>query len=365
MVMIDKRPDMVVHQEEPYNAEPPRTAVAEQTLTPLPSFYGRNHGPILDLDPASWGLRVDGLVERELELGLDDLRERFDHHEVAATLQCAGNRRAGLLEVRDIPGQHPWGPGATATARWVGVRLADVLAAAGVRPGATDVAFLAPDVAPEASPPSPYGGSIGLGKATAAEVLLAWQMNGEPLPAAHGAPVRVVVPGYIGARSVKWVERITVQDRPSGNFFQHSAYRLLPAEHTTPQPGDGVALTAVALNADITHPDDHAVVPAGSTRVSGYAFAGGDRDVVRVDVSIDHGRTWRQADLEEQLGPWTWRLWRTMVELPEGEVEILARAWDSSAALQPEHARNLWNPKGYVNNAWPAVTVFVGSPPGP
>ena len=156
---------------------------------------------------------------------------------MVATLQCAGNRRAGLMAVRDIPGQHPWGPGATSTARWVGVRLGDVLAEAGIRPEATDIAFVAPDVAGEASPPQSYGGSITTGKASADEVLLAWEMNGEPLTVAHGAPVRVVVPGHIGARSVKWVEQITAQDHPSDNFFQQSAYRLLPADaDTAPHP---------------------------------------------------------------------------------------------------------------------------------
>ena len=99
---------------------------------------------------------------------------------------------------------------------------------------------------------------------------------------------------------------------------------------------------------------------AGPTEVSGYAFAGGDREIVRVDVSADGGRTWQQADLDEQLGPWTWRLWRTTLTLPVGEHEIVARAWDSSATLQPEHAASLWNPKGYINNAWPSITVTAG-----
>ncbi|MCD2194789.1 sulfite oxidase [Actinomycetospora endophytica] len=356
---ITKRADMVVHEQEPYNAEPPRGALAGEAITPIESFYGRNHGRMPTTDPDTWRLVVDGLVDRALTLSLEELQTRFEAHEVVATLQCAGNRRAGLLAVRDIPGQHPWGPAATSTARWRGARLADVLAAAGLRSDASEIAFLAPDVAPEAQPPAPYGGSISTDKAVSGEVLLAWQMNGQPLPDAHGAPVRVVVPGWIGARSVKWIERITAQDHPSDNFFQQSAYRLLPPENDDPAPGDGVALTAVALNSEILRPDDQAVLPAGPVEISGYAYAGGDRDVVRVDVSVDGGRSWAQADLDRRLGRWAWRLWHTTVTLPAGQHQIVARAWDSTAALQPEHAASLWNPKGYINNAWPSITVSI------
>jgi sulfite oxidase len=118
--------DMVVHEQEPYNAEPTRSALAEHVVAPVGVFYGRNHGTMPNIAREAWRLRVDGLVDRPLELSLADLQERFAHREVVATLQCAGNRRAGLMAVRDIPGQHPWGPGATSTARWGGVSLADV-----------------------------------------------------------------------------------------------------------------------------------------------------------------------------------------------------------------------------------------------
>jgi sulfite oxidase len=348
---------MLVHEQEPYNAEPPRAALAEHLVTPVKTFYGRNHGAMPAIDIDAWRLRIGGMVQRPLELSLTDLQARFAHHEVTATLQCAGNRRAGLMAYRDIPGQHPWGPGAISTARWLGVRLADVLAAAGLEPEAGHVAFDAPDVAPEADPPQPYGGSILAAKATAPEVLLAWQMNGEALTTEHGAPVRVVVPGHIGARSVKWVERITAQDHPSQNFFQQGAYRLLPADTDGTRPGDGVALGAVALNSDILTPDDGDTLPDEPTTVTGYAFAGDDRDVVRVDVSVDDGRTWAQADLDTRLSPWTWRFWHVTIHLPPAPVRITARAWDSATAVQPEHPATVWNPKGYINNSWPTITV--------
>ncbi len=361
MGLWDKRDDMVVHEVDPYNAEPPRSALAQGVLTPADSFYSRNHGPIPLVDGHTWRLTVDGLVEHELSLSLAELQQRFEPRTLVATLQCAGNRRAGLIAVRDIPGEHPWGPGATSTAEWTGVALADVLAAAGMGSDAQHVAFAAPDVSELTDPAQPYGGSIGVRKAFGVEVLLAWAMNGQPLPPAHGAPVRVVVPGYIGARSVKWVDRVTAQRGPSDNYFQTTAYRLLPAQADpdVAGPGGGLSLGSVALNADFLRPDDDATVTAGPTEVTGYAFAGDERGIARVDVSVDGGHSWVQADLDEQVSPWAWRHWCTTLDLPVGDVEVTARAWDTSAAAQPESPEHLWNPKGYVNNSWAHIHLTV------
>jgi len=167
------------------------------------------------------------------------------------------------------------------------------------------------------------------------------------------------VPGSIGARSVKWVERITLADHPSDNYFQATAYRLLPAEAdpAVAGPGDGLSLGAVAVNADILRPVDGAVLAAGAAEVTGYAFAGDDRGIARVDVSTDGARSWCQADLGEDPGPWAWRQWRAVIDIPAGPTEIIARAWDTSAAAQPESPVYLWNPKGYVNNSWARIQV--------
>lgn len=359
-----KRGDMIVHSTEPLNVEPPRAALAEHQLTGTDTFYVRNHGPVPDVHPDAWQLQVGGMVSRPLELSLAALKDGFAHHDMVAALQCAGNRRAGLMKVRDIPGETPWGPGATGNARWTGVWLADVLAAAGIAPGAEHVAFAAPDISGLASPPQPFGASVPLGKATLGEVLLAWAMNGQPLPQVHGAPVRVVVPGYIGARSVKWVERVTIQAQPSDSYFQATAYRLLPAEAdpSAAGPGDGLALGPVAVNADILTPAEHDRIRAGPVTVAGYAFAGDDRYVARVDVSADGGRSWRQARLDEQPGPWSWRRWRATLDLPPGPAQVTARAWDSAAGVQPENEAHLWNPKGYGNNAWARLRFTVVPP---
>jgi sulfite oxidase len=356
MSRYGKRGDLVVHEEEPFNAETGLAALAEGPLTATDAFYVRGHAAVPEIDPTAWRLRVDGLVERELDLSLATLREAFREREVTATLQCAGNRRAGLIAIRDIPAEAPWGPGATGTATWTGVALADVLALAGPLPGATHVGFGGADVCSEAKPVQRFGGSIPLDKAGRPEVLLAWTMNGQPLPLVHGAPLRVVVPGYIGARSVKWLERIEVRSMPWPGYFQHVVYRLLP-EDGTPGPGLGMPLGLVALNSDVLSPADGDAVVAGPVEVRGYAFAGGERHVARVDVSLDGGAGWSQAELLDDLGPWAWRHWRITVNLAPGEHEIVVRAWDSSAATQPEDEAGLWNPKGYVNNARPRVRV--------
>jgi sulfite oxidase len=350
-----KRPDLIVHEREPFNAETPRAALADGPLTVTEAFYVRDHGPVPEVDTAAWRLRVHGLVERELDLSLPTLREAFREREVTATLQCAGNRRRGLVAVRDIPGEAPWGPGATGTATWTGVSLGDVLALARPREESTDVAFVGLDVCDEATPAQPFGGSIPIDKAGRPEVLLAWGMNGEPLSEVHGAPVRAVVPGYIGARSVKWLDGIEVRAAPWDGYYQHVVYRLVP-EDGRPGPGVGMPLGLVALNSDLLFPADGETVATGPVEVRGYAFAGGERYVSRVDVSLDGG-VWSQAHLLDDLGPWAWRQWRITIEVPPGEHEIVVRAWDSSAATQPEDEAALWNPKGYVNNARPRIRI--------
>jgi sulfite oxidase len=276
MPPFGKSPDTIVHQDEPLNAEPPRAGLAGAPITPLERFYVRNHGPV----PGDAGpLRLDGLVQRPVELTLADLRA-LPRRELTVTLQCAGNRRAELLRVRDIPGEAPWGPGATGTAHWAGAALADVLATAGVDPAARHVGLTGADRSEEADPPQRYEISI-------------------------------------------------------------------------PTPGAGIPLGEVALNSDILS----ATVTPGAVELQGYAFAGGERRVARVEISA--GGHWTAAELLDDQGPWAWRLWRAALPLPAGRHELLVRAWDSAGATQPEHPATVWNPKGYGNSAWGRIEVEV------
>ena len=357
-----KRADFVVRNESPFNAEPPLEALAGGAITTLDTFYCRNHGDIPDIPPQQWQLTIGGMVDTPLTLTYEQLTNRFSARSVVATLVCAGNRRAELLKVRPIPGKEPWAHSAVSTAEWYGARLADVLDAAGVhRKDGLHVAFNAPDVAPEAVPVQAYGSSIPLSKAVSEEVLLAWQMNSEPLPRIHGGPVRVIVPGYIGARSVKWVHTITVQSTPSENYFQALDYRILPpeADPATAAPGEGIPLSVVPLNCDIFYPGDGEAVPAGPLTIRGWAMAADGHDVARVDVSLDGGRTWRQADLEPVTSRWSWRLWSLTVDVLSAPMTVTVRAWDDTGVTQPESPASLWNPRGYGNNAWAHVDVNV------
>ena len=361
-MMWGKRTDYIVRERVPFNAEPPGEALAGGAITALDTFYCRNHGAFPDIPPKQWRVTVGGMVDMPLTVSYEHLTSRFTAYSVVATLVCAGNRRAEMLKVRPIPGKDPWAHGAISTAEWRGARLADILDAAGVRrEDGLHVAFNAPDVAPEASPVQAYGSSIPLSKAMSEEVLLAWQMNSEPLPRIHGGPVRVVVPGYIGARSVKWVDHITVQPAPSENYFQALDYRILPAD-TDPDsaaPGDGISLSSVPLNCDILVPGDGAEIAAGPLTIRGWALAGGGRGIGRVDVSLDGGHTWHQADLHPTTSRWAWRLWSLTVEARSGPMTLTARAWDDTGVTQPESPAALWNPRGYANNAWAHVEVTV------
>ncbi|MBW3541658.1 MAG: molybdopterin-dependent oxidoreductase, partial [Planctomycetes bacterium] len=214
----------------PANAEPELAQLVESWLTPLEHFYIRSHGPVPEIDPREYRLSVEGLVEKPLKLSLEDL-EGLAQTETTATLTCAGNRRSEHSRQRKVEGV-PWGPGAIGNARWQGVRLSEVLKRAGLRDEARHVWFEGLDQVAHQGQTIAFGGSIPLAKAMgdspmAPGALLATRMNGQPLPADHGFPARTVVPGYIGARSVKWLGRIVVSDHPSPNHYLQEAYKLV------------------------------------------------------------------------------------------------------------------------------------------
>lgn len=351
-----KHPRFVVRESSPYNGGPPLDILAAARLTPIEAFFVRNHAAVPEVDPATFRLRVEGLVERPRELSLDDLRTWYRRREVEAATMCAGNRRGELQEVAPIPGELSWGSEAVGNAVWSGFALADVLRDAGLEAGARHVAFEGLDACARNGASFPFGGSIPLEKGLGAEVLLADTMNGAPLEAVHGSPLRAVVPGYVGARSVKWLARIVVQEQPSTNYFQRKAYRLLPPEA---RPGDerGTMLGDFPVNAVIAAPESGARLAAGRCAVVGIALAGGGRRIARVEVSIDGGATWATAAIEPPDSPWAWTRFRAQVDLAPGETEIVARAWDEAGHTQPERAATVWNAKGYVNNAWARVRV--------
>ena len=341
---------LIVRSTEPLNAETPLELLVGSEVTPTELFFVRNHGPVPTIDPDGYRLAVRGLVETPLSLSLDELGGVGDKVSVAATLACAGNRRSELHAFREIPREMLWDAGALGHAVWTGVRLADVLRAAGAAPGAGHVAFTGLDEAQVDGGRTPFGASIPLPKALSSEVLLAWEMNGEPLRPEHGFPLRLVVPGYIGARSVKWLSEVTVQESSSSNYFQARGYRLFPADADgSAQDGTSLELGEFSLTSVACRAEGGS---GGTIVVEGYALAGGMRTVARVDVSLDGGRTWTLARLAGPGEPGCWRLWRAEVGASEDVRDVVVRAWDSAANTQPEEVETVWNPRGYMNNAW-------------
>ncbi len=360
-----KHPAFIYYEKEPCNGGPLPAMAREAFITPAELFYVRCHGNIPALDAARYCLSVRGLVARPLELSLQDLRGNFAPHTVAATLQCAGNRRDELIQVKDVPGESPWTGNAISHGVWTGARLSDVLASAGLDDAAAKfVEFIGHDKTGKKHHP-PFGGSVPLSKALAPETLLAYALDGQPLPPVHGFPVRAIVPGYLGARSVKWLHEINVLDKPSDNPFQAEEYHLHPADATKARhdAANALPLGASPVNSYICRL--HRGQPGGDDPmvVEGWAYVGGGNEIHRVEISEDEGECWTRAELlplptdgqsgDEEGGRWSWRFWRAELRAAENvPVQIIARAWDTAANVQPSRPEDVWNFKGYGNNAW-------------
>ncbi len=351
---------MHVYTADPVNTGTHLDALRRRFLTPNDQFFIRNHGDVPQVDPDVYRLHVEGMVARPLALSLAELRA-LPAHSVTMTLQCAGSRRRELHALQPIdPAEIVWDADAISTAVWTGARLADVLALAEVLPGAAHAAFAGLDEAHKTE--DVFGGSIPLGKALEQDVLLAYAMNGEPIPPAHGFPLRVVVPGYIGARSVKWLASVRLQAESSSNYFQTRAYRHFPPEVLRPQDAvweSAPELGELPLNSVICTPHDGAALAAGRVAVEGFALTGAGVPIARVEVSCDDGATWREAAIVEREGAWAWCFWRIECDLSPGDHVLAVRAFDANGAAQPDDMGAVWNFKGYLNSAPHRVRVSV------
>jgi sulfite oxidase len=350
--------ELIVHSKQPLNAEPPLDRLPAAYTTAQHNLYIRNHGTIPVLSEEH-RLQVGGAVTTPLDLSMAELRERFKARTVTAVMQCAGNRRADMQAVRPVSGD-PWAPGAIGNVDWTGAVLADVLKAAGAetQPG-MHVVFSALDECKADEESFRYETSIPMEKALRPEVLLAWSVNGEALAPEHGFPIRAVVPGYAGARSPKWLARVTVHDKPSNAKPQARDYKLLPPDmrKETLDWSKGVTINELPVNSAICEPAPLSTLPQGETAIRGYAVAS-HRGIARVDVSADGGRTWTQAELDhDPAKPWSWTLWEMRLDLPKGEHELVVRAWDTAGQTQPAAPDDTWNFKGYLSAAWHRVRV--------
>ena len=324
-------------------------------VTPAGLHYLLTHYDIPAVDPASWRLEIGGAVQTPLRLSLADL-QAFPAQSRVVTLECAGNGRARL---QPRPVSQPWLTGAVGTAQWTGVTLAAVVeAAGGVTDRAVELVFTGLDVGVEGGVEQRYERSLPVAEALGPDTLLAYAMNGAPLPPQHGFPLRLVVAGWYGMAHVKWLAAITAATEPFTGFQQAVGYRLYDADGT---PGDPVTrMLPRSLMVPPGVPDfltRDRIVDRGTCRLEGRAWSGWGA-IERVDVSVDACASWLQADLEAQPDARGWVRWSLNWDAVEpGTYVLSSRARDATGQQQPLEPR--WNLKGYANNAVERIPVTV------
>ncbi len=320
-------------------------------ITPTGLHYLLVHFDIPDVDAVTWRLEVAGNVERPLSMALDDLRAR-PSRTVTVTLECAGNGRARLSP---RPVSRPWLVEAIGTAEWTGVPLGDVLAEAGLPAGTVEIVFTGADHGVQGGVEQDYERSLPVDEVMRGEVLLAYAMNGRPLEPQHGAPLRLLVPGWYGMTSVKWLTRISAATAQFDGYQQAVAYRYQKDED---DPGEGVRRIRVrALMIPPGHPDFFSrrrFVRAGHVRLMGRAWSGAG-PVQRVEVAVDG--EWRDALLQPPVGEFAWRAWTYDWPAVPGDHELSCRATDAAGHVQP--LEQPWNYQGMGNNLVQVVPVTV------
>ncbi|HET7676708.1 MAG TPA: sulfite oxidase [Candidatus Limnocylindrales bacterium] len=320
-------------------------------LTPTGLHYLLIHWDIPDLDPATWRLHVGGSVERPLELSLADLLAR-PSRSVTVTLECAGNGRA-RLEPRSF--SQPWLYEAIGTAEWTGVPLRDVLAEAGLLPETVELVFTGADHGIQGGVEHDYARSLTVADATRPEVLLAYAMNGQPLEPQHGAPFRLLVPGWYGMTSVKWLRSIEAVREPFRGYQQAEAYRFQERDGEPGEPVSRIRVRALMIPPGFPDfPERRRYVEAGTVELTGRAWSG-MAPVTRVEVGIDG--EWLEARLDPPVAEHAWRGWRHTWQATPGAHRLSCRATDASGASQP--LEQPWNVQGLCNNLVQTIDVLV------
>ena len=372
-----RHPALVVNSSEPFNAEPPSALLMTDFITPNDIFFVRNHLPVPTIDITKYKLEIQSRTGVS-QLSLEELKTKFKSVDVTTTIQCAGNRRAEMSCVKSVKGLS-WDKSAIGTATWTGVRLSDVLASLDVKESLENrhIHFEGLDLSADGK--TGYGASIPIATALdpRKDVILAYQMNGVEIPRDHGYPLRVIVPGTVGARNVKFLSKISVSDVESSSFWQQRDYKGFP-------PGidynssfywkrAGPSIQELPVQSAILEPSDGYVLTEDDKNdglvIRGYAWSGGGRGIVRVDVTLDGGKTWREADLHEDglkqdyNRAWAWTPWVLIVddftkeEQEAAVLDIRCKAVDSSYNSQPDTIAPIWNMRGVLNNAWHCIEI--------
>ncbi len=362
--VIQGKDGLTLLNDRPLNAETPVTLLDED-FTSTAHHFVRNNGGVpqraIDGSVEGWTLSLDGEVERPLTLDFQQLTRDFQSVERAMVLECGGNGRAGF----NPPSTgNQWTLGAVGCAQYKGVRLADVLKKAGVKKSAVYVGYYGEDthLSGDATKPVISRG-VPIAKALHPETLLVYEMNGAPLPALHGFPVRLMAPGFPASASGKWLKRLWVRDQVhDGAKMTGTSYRVpkYPVKPGVEVPeSDMVIIENMPVKSIITTPGTGASVQNGQAlALRGHAWSGAG-DVTAMHLSIDFGQTWVAAKLEPARNPWAWQRWTHNLRFPQpGYYEVWARATDHTGLAQPMVVPG-WNPKGYLNNAMQRIAVTV------
>ncbi|XP_063982635.1 sulfite oxidase [Diachasmimorpha longicaudata] len=358
-----------VNGMKPFCAEPPAPMMVESFLTPQDLFYVRNHLPVPEVDLKTYDVEIAIEDETKKVLTVESIK-KYPKYTVTSAVMCGGNRRSEMNAVRPLRGLS-WNVGAVGNAAWSGARLCDVLLDLGINENDWDhVQFEGLDLDPSGVP---YGASIPISRALdpRADVILAYEMNGQPLPRDHGFPIRVIVPGVVGARNVKWLARIVIAKDESPSQFQRGDYKgFSPStDWDTVDFSKSPAIQDMPVTSAICNivPGETVRLKDGKLNVKGYAWSGGGNKIIRVDLTADQGKTWHvaehmQHDRQAQEGRhWAWSLWSGDIPIDPNvsEVEIWAKAVDSSYNVQPESFQNIWNLRGLLCNAYHRVKVKI------
>jgi sulfite oxidase len=358
-----KHAGLSVIGERPFVAETPEHLLDDET-TPFENFFVRQNGipPEPAADPDAWELSIAGEVDNPVTLTVADLRSRFENVTHHMVLECGGNGRSFF----DPPARgNQWTNGGASCGQWTGVRLRDVLESVGVRPSAIYTAHYGADIHLSGDPDRQVlSRGVRLEKAMEEHSMLVWAMNGEPLPHIHGGPLRLVIPGWPGSASHKWVTRIVLRDvEHDGPGMTGTSYRV-PATPMIPGSGpEGVTfdiMESMPVRSIISSPANGTRLAAGTRNLAlrGAAWAG-DTAVAAVHVSVDFGATWHAVDLAAARNRYDWRRWTASVPLPsDGYYEVWVRTTDEAGVSQPHIAGN-WNPQGYGGNPMHRIAVLV------
>lgn len=362
--LFEAKDGLTLLNDRPVNAETP-PHLLDDSVTPNARHFVRNNGTVPDMalamDAKDWRLTVDGAVDTPLELTLDDLRSRFEVVKLKLQIECGGNGRAGF----NPPAKgNQWTLGAIGNSEWTGVRYADVLKAAGIKSEAVYTAHYGMDGHLSGNPDKlPISRGVPLAKALEPHSIIAFEMNGEPIPALNGFPVRTICPGWPGSTSQKWLRRIELRDvvhdgpKMTGTSYRVPYYNVAPG--TKVDKKDFRIIESMPVKSLITTPQTNTTIQSRELALRGHAWAG-DHSVAKLEVSIDFGASWIAAELDAPPNPYSWQDWRAALSFPEkGYYEVWARATDSQGRMQP-FAVN-WNPKGYLNNAMHRIAVTVAA----